>query len=333
MAFTGFRLSIRSVLVAIALIGLNLAGAVVTSRFYPIEQIWVGADDYGRGAPWFHSDGSIDVRRTTPGTSQKPMVRILYRRPPLTTPQIWAPVLACAAITALAVAVPIGFPATRRPTRSPCDGVEALPHQRVRSGRRWLAIGPALIVLNFAGAAYRPRPDRGDVNIKKRLITLLDVAIDTEGDIYCLLLDGTLRGPILRRDNSRGDIPEPYSHVQRPGKSISRPLRTIVFKEDGRILGYEGFPLNPDSIPRGLTAQLRAPWQRWFPVPFEWTPGPMTSRPYVIRDRLRSPLEMWSPILASAAMTILVFVLLWRQARRRRIDSASAAANPSPMPP
>lgn len=333
-----FRLSTRWLLLAIAVIGLNLAGAVTTSRYYPIEPISVGVDDYGRGAPWFVSDGSIHVHRTV-SRKGKPMVRVLYRRLPLTTTQIWSPALACASITVLAITVSSRFPAQYGQVRPSSRGRGTwLRHRRARSVIRWMAIVSALIGLTFAGAAYRPPPDHLDEDIARKLSDITDIAIDIEGGTYYVGGggSGTIRGPMLCRDGARCDITEPDPNIQRPGKVLSRPIRTIVFKEDGRILGYEVFPpdLDPTSSPHSFRPPSRRSLQRWFPVPFEWAPGPMPSRSYVIRDQLRSPLEMRSPILASAATCILVLVLLWREARSQRTVSSSAAdtyPNPSPL--
>ncbi len=74
------------------------------------------------------------------------------------------------------------------------------------------------------------------------------------------------------------------------GDDRSRTLGTIVYKADGSIAGYEGRP-----------GEMRAP-------------------PHVIRPPLRSLLEVWWPVMAGAAITILVLAILGRQLRRESID-------------
>jgi hypothetical protein len=361
----------------IALIGLNLTGAVATRSFRPIDPSSEGGgSDFGRGHSFFLSDGSIYVVRTdfSISASQRFMVRILYRRLPPTTPQIWAPVLASVAITILVITVLIGSPARRgqRPSSSRSQETSARQHP-FRSMVRWMAIGCALIALMIAGAAYRPPPYPSDEEIRSKLIDLSDVTIDNEGDVYYVLANGfvqgpilrrhnshgAMRGPVLRQDNSRGDIAKPDLYVPKNGTEKTsrlrvasgladrgslakkrevisipflirsevdlRPIKTVVFKEDGSILGYDEFPSDPKSIPHGSIPPSRALWQRWFPVLFEWTPGPLPSQPFVIRDRVRSALEMRSPILASAAIAILTLVVLRRRARSQWIGSVSTA--------
>ncbi len=427
MRWPGVRLAVRSLLVAVALIGSNLAAVVAAWRYYPVETTPVGGEDYGSGAKWLLSDGSIHVhQRLDQRTGPRPMVRILYRRLPPTAIQIWSPVLAAAAITILVISVPIGFPARRRDSSHTRETGSRTG--RVRAVFRWVIIGLALITLNLAGAAYRPPAYPNDQEVWKKLTSVLDIIIDDKGDVYDMALPGKFRfPPLLRRDgallapadavpasprrrgwrefdlrlmswkdgsglpNSGKDLvvvgtdyddrllirifdqeghritdtdetklPPAQaqlistlkqqlqgwlrSHVMtdvdewrilglvasivgqtlwgRPGAIYSGPIRTIHFKEDGSILGYEGFPLEQASHPRGLTPPQRLPWQLWFPVPFEWDPGPMASPPYVIRRPLRSPLTMWSPLIGSVSITLGVLAVLWQQARSRRADPA-----------
>ena len=70
----------------------------------------------------------------------------------------------------------------------------------------------------------------------------------------------------------------------------SRVLGTIVYRPDGSIVGYEG------------------------------RPGEMQAPPHVIRPPLRSFLEMWWPVVASASITTLVLGILWRQVWRQQND-------------
>jgi hypothetical protein len=90
--------------------------------------------------------------------------------------------------------------------------------------------------------------------------------------------------------------------LSRPsGEDSDRILGTIVYKADGRIVGYEG------------------------------TPGQMQSRPHIIRPPIRSLLEMWWPVIASVSITILVAGILWRRTRHQRTGLWSALDPTTPV--
>ena len=135
------------------------------------------------GGPWFLRDGSIYVKQYDILENQKKIVRCIYRRLPSPMLQVWFPLLATAAITILAVAVPIGFSAPRSAGSSP-PGEQSTPSriQRIVSATRWAAIGAGLIALNLAGASYRPPPDRSDEDAWKKITaTMSETVIDDAG--------------------------------------------------------------------------------------------------------------------------------------------------------
>lgn len=329
MRHADFRWSVRSLLVAVGLIGLNVGGAVTASKGPRAEPIRVGGDDHGLEGIWFLSDGSIYSTRAD-GTGEKSVVRILYRRLPPTTLQIWSPLLATVAISILAIAVPIGFSARHQRGRLSSHDRAALSRiDPVRGLVRWVVIGAGLIALNFAGAAYRPPPDRFDTEIYKKLIhpdiIVVDAGcvwnkipsrdiLDSSGRVWKRVPERYIRVFDLHRDESPGRAAGPEVAIPGPGTGCSGPIETVLFREDGSIVGYEGFPLDPASRPRRLRPPGRSLLQRWFPVPFEWGPGPMASPPYLIRPPLRSPLVMWDPTIGSASITLIVLAILWRRA-------------------
>ncbi len=77
------------------------------------------------------------------------------------------------------------------------------------------------------------------------------------------------------------------------GDGPSRVLETIVYKDDGSIVAFEGSP--------GFL-------------------GRILSRPRVIQPSVRFLLEMWWPLMASTTITILVLGILRRDIRQSSSD-------------
>ncbi len=319
MPIRKFQISVRLLLIAMALIGLNLAGWVATSRYYPFEQIVAFGHGDGRGMWWYHTDGTVTIRRPfASGATEEKVVRIIYHRLAMSRLHAWAPFYGSIALTLLVISILIGHPYPTRPDL-PDDRIPDPPSRRARdsarSAARWLLIGISSSVLILAGLAYRPLPNRGaDQEIRRPLQLPSDIVLDSDGELRRVEASGSVAygesGYSLHRFTTRNRTEAGWPSPSPEGfRTHSRPLRTIVYKEDGRVLGYEELPLDRSVVPTSLTSpQWRSAGQRWFPVLFEWDPGPFPSRPIVLREPLRSPLEVWWPIVSSAGVILLAIV-------------------------
>lgn len=317
------QISVRLLLIAIALIGLNLAGWVATSRYYPFEQIIAFGHGDGRGLWRYYSDGTVTVRRASaPRAAEREVVRIIYPRLVMSRLHAWAPFYGSIALSLLVISILVGDPSQIRLDRR--DGLISGSQARCSGGRartaaRWLLVAIGAPLLIVAGLAYRPLPERGaDREIRRPLLSFSDIVLDSDGELRRVEAGGSVAygeseyslHHFTTRNRTEAGWPSPSPEGFR---THSRPLRTIVQKEDGCVLGYEELPLDRSVVPTSLTSpQWRSPWQLWFPVLFEWDPGPFPSRPIVLQESLRSPLEVWWPIVSSLSVVLLAIV-----ARRR----------------
>ncbi|MFI5456064.1 MAG: hypothetical protein ACHRXM_11500 [Isosphaerales bacterium] len=281
-------------IIAIALFGLNLAGAIATWRCIPKEQtpqVGIGP----RFGPSYDEDADGNMRSDLGKlrTGER-LVHVVKRRRPPTLVEIWSPVIASTSITLLVLLIPFGRSASR--DRSPPSNLGGRPPPRL--ARVWFAarratIAAALIGLNLAGAVYRPLLDPSEQRPADHVYFDGSLFLDKAGNFLFNRGDGKLlfrnADGSHERPATLEDFPLPLHH----GDGRNRILDTIVYKSDGSIVDYEG---NPGMM------------------------EPMLTWPRVIQPPTRSLLEMWWPAVASASITLMVLDVLWRQARRQRTD-------------
>ncbi|MGP0064669.1 MAG: hypothetical protein ACLQGP_13860 [Isosphaeraceae bacterium] len=161
------RLTVRSSLIGVALVGLNLAAALATANAggdWPRRSMVVGGrtpgdvyravdgrDEYGVGclyAGYFHTtDGRGSVRLSE-----------VWRAPlPATRLQVWSPVIASVSITVLVLALSCwSWNGPPRCAHSDAGGRQRPGSSTLRTAARWGLLITSLIALNLAGAVHRP---------------------------------------------------------------------------------------------------------------------------------------------------------------------------------
>jgi hypothetical protein len=313
-------------MVAVALVGLNLAGGIATAKLHrgwaKHTQGWSwwrwneGSktwEDFlsqgGRGLKRFSSepdenpyvylydDGMVEIGRGH-GTPRQEITRIVRAPSTPTTLQLWSPLIASVLLTILVFVVPLTRPDLERHGAAPAgDPLSATQPRRLRLVGGWLVIVSALVGLNLAAARYRRAPDPYDDRLESPLRSTADIFVKPDGGVEPRPVGGSFL--VVKPDGfhgvkSFGGTLKSYADgtfVSYDERGVrvgyeydrSRTLGTIVYRPDGSIVGYGGRP-----------GEMRAP-------------------PHVIRPPLRSFLEMWWPVVASASITLLVLGILWRQ--------------------
>lgn len=310
-------------MVAVALVGLNLAGAIAAAknhhvRFSPkvrdtshFSRTWTSIEtEDGRGIKsarrsfvFQHLNGTIEVGRGY-GSPRQELERIVLAPPPTTTLQVWSPLIASVLLTILVAVVP--RPPSSLPRRSlDSTGDPLLLVRQWGPGPtpRWLIAVSALVGLNLLAALYR-QPDPYDERIESPLRSTAELLAGTDGwveiqprgnplvmepDGFRGLLTSLGGGVVIKPDGSliSASSTDGRDRPVRNRDDRGRHLGTIVYQPDGGIVGYEG------------------------------KPGEMQGAPHVIRPPLHSFLGMWWPVMASAAITLVAVGILSRQALRR----------------
>lgn len=268
------RFTIRSLLVAVMVLGAILGAAITTSRFYPREH----AVAYGWGDGWssteFDGHGNSLIytvdrsRRSGRGVTRddRKLIRVEKRPPPPSLFQVWAPVIGAGAFTVLVLLVPwrsqrIGD----RTAASPDRGA----HTRWSWRARWATIIAATVNLAVAAAVYRPPPRRDDA--WHRPLNLGLVA----GDYWRVYGDylQTADHPSIYREISysreTGRVIERMSaENQRPARFAleDSTFQTIVYNIDGGVSGYKGKPGETSSHPQMLRPPTEPMVEFWWPV-------------------------------------------------------------------
>jgi hypothetical protein len=251
MCRIGIRLSIRSFLVATALVGVNLAGAIATSkylRYFP-QVLPVGYGN-GEGLVTYGSDGSIFVHAGNAETGLQ-LTRVVRTScaPPIL--QICSPAIAASSVTFLVLTLLWAIPDSKRGVIS--ANAEAMP--RTRTARVWIAmrrltLAVSLIGLNVAGAVYRPLPDREELVVDNRYLS----SSTRVSHVF------TRDGACLNRYHLRG-----IGHDDDDNGPL-HTMNTIVFKADGAIFSYDGTPGETRSRPFVLRPPRRSFLVMWFPL-------------------------------------------------------------------
>jgi hypothetical protein len=301
------RFTIRSLIIAVALVGLNLAGGIATSRYYPRQPNVMEGWGY---SPFrsFYGDGTVEIGRRDNGSPGRTIERVVLRPFLPTTLQIWTPLIGSVCTTVLVLVV--------RGWRRRADSIGSAPSParlpRLQLGARWLLIVMALFGLNLAAASvFRPLPRRDDQPLDHylrhsgKLLAKGDGIIEfrPSGGTGMIKPDGTYElqplPPVPLVKSNRDADHGRSSDAQVPSPSYyddtGRILGTVRYKPDGSIIGYEG------------------------------TPGQIQGRSHVIRPPIRPFLQMWWPVIGSASITLLILGLLWREVRGQRACSAAEA--------
>lgn len=208
-----------------------------------------------------------------------------------TLAEIWSPLIGSLSVTALVLGLIVTRPRPVVAGLRAGDDCTAIP-------RGWLGyvshamIAVALLGLNVAAVVYRPPLDSSGPEFARHLFGKNGVyLIKGEGDFESLSPNRDLVFTWSREAGSAQPGPE-YPRGAIPNADILKGLgikiATIVVGDDGSVLGYGG----------------RA--------------GEVTSNPIVLRLPTRSRLEMWWPLLASSAITVVACAVLWQRGRRGR---------------
>lgn len=227
---------IRSLIAAVALLGLNFAGAITTSRHFPRETIEPHELHSVRSRVETDADGTITIRASDNplGGGSAPHWRVVrvYKRPsPPNLLEVWSPVIFSLSLTILVVLVP---------WRKHAASEVATDSSRRRSLQlvRRLAIVSALVILNIAAIAYREPARPNDPWFRN-----YRMPEDLRAAVY-------------------GRHPDDYS-VSLYG--------TIAFRLDGSIVGYEGDPGKEHSQPYVFRPATHGVLEAWWPVAISLT--------------------------------------------------------------
>ncbi len=271
--------TIRGMVVLIALVGLNLGGAVTTWRLYPDAAFrhkalpspgnsrFKGCSLYDLGNPVY-----VLVAKSTSGKRKE---RVVWLAPVLGWIPMWCPLAASASITVLVLSLHRYRRESQdrysHPRVAPVNELTPWPTARSRICLGLIAL--SLIGLNLAAALFRPPVDTRD-----------------ESPEYLQALGlGNWVG--AHRDGTRWVV-SPRNHADWKRDDVLEPLlETVICRSDGAVVAYDG---DPDF------------WER------------LLTRPRFIRDPLYSPLEMWWPVVGAIAVTVAVLLTLLREARRRQ---------------
>lgn len=326
------RFTTRSFMIAVALVGLNLGGGIVTAKLHH------GWANRCRGWSWLRwNEGSrtwedilvkegaclkdcllepekanyifnynnemIEIGRGY-GTPQKAIRRIVFGHPPATMFQIWSPLISSVLLTILVLVVPRGHPGRQRRVIDPAgDSLSPVQPRRSRLVARRLSAVLLLVGLNVMAALYRRVPDPYDDRLETLLRSTADVFVKADGGIEPRPWGSFL---VIKPDGYHGGV-------------VFGGRREITL--DGTVFSYDDHGVRVryvDDRSRALGTILYKPDGSI--VGYEGKPGEMRAPPHVIRPPLRSSLEMSWPVMASASITLLVLCILWRQVWGKRAD-------------
>ncbi|QEH36419.1 hypothetical protein OJF2_49830 [Aquisphaera giovannonii] len=203
------RFSTRSLMIAVAMVGVNLAGGSATARLHR------GWENHSRGWSWWRwNEGSkrwmdivteegrglrhLEDPDTAPyvfcydnglievgggyGTPRREVKRLVCGPTPPTL-RIWSPLIASFLVTLLLVAVPLESSGMRR--RGDAGGGRSLATRpwRWRIAGRRLLIATALAGLNLVAATYPRAPDPYDDRLETPMRSTADLFVKPDGGI------------------------------------------------------------------------------------------------------------------------------------------------------
>ena len=285
--------STRSLIITLALVALILSSALETRKWYPLKSIneqilqWSmspGIDPH-MGFSEFKADGTIEYGMFDREGSFPLGVKKTI--PPPAILKVWSPVLGSISLSVLVVFVMLA----RRPGNRGGVASDSL-YSRAKNVLRYFMIAIALVGLNVACLHFPPRMDPDPL---ADVIPNGKIQLGPDGKVT------DLRGHRLPGFEAAMARLYPESILPpRDGITIF-DIRTMVCKEDGSVVGYEG------------------------------EPGNTRSRPILLYPPVRSPLTMWAPFLFGLTTTVVVLVVLWRQWRSNRATD-DMSGNPVSLP-
>jgi hypothetical protein len=301
------RFTIRSIMIAVALIALNLGAAIATWNRYSLQQPPPKPTFWPRGfytpvVPDADGNILIDLGKLATGHRLVGIIRLPQPWPTLI--EIWSPVIASVSITLVVILIFGYSPSHAESLPSTASGAGGGRLPRVWFGLRWATIAISLIGLNWLGVVYRPLVDLGEWQSLAASPFITSDFLDKAGKKLRYQADEL----VLMTENEGGERPATLDDYPLPlyqGDGQTRVLATIVHKSDGSVGVYEGNP--------GLMRLI-------------------LSRPRVIQPPTRTALEIWWPVIASASTTLLVLDILWRQLRQRRAVSAAEIGEHAAQP-
>jgi hypothetical protein len=316
-------------MIATALVGLNLAGAIATAKYYPRPNPPQPVTIYSRGGgAGYSTDGRWRLYYEDLSTGRDRLdrlVRVESLPPRPTLPRIWAPVMASVTISILVVII-IAAGLQQRIQTLAVEAVRAVGGAVVRTSRRLTVrhamIAVALVGLNLAGLIAtvkshpRPAPNRS-LHYERRASA--GVWRKDPSGIWLLSVDeGDDRHP-------PGVIPPPKGPKPTPLR-IWSPLLASSTVTLAVLIGTARFTLRRRMIAVALVGlNLAAAMATLSYYPQRFVPVAHTSERGVTVQLLpvpKPPLwNAWSPVIVSSAVTLAVLLVVARRsASRHRIN-------------
>jgi hypothetical protein len=276
-------------IIATALLAVNLAGAMAAWKGYPSTQLTPRVGLGPQLSPFVDEGSDIRAHLGTLENGQA-LVRLVKPPPRPGLLEVLSPLICSASITLLAVLVAKGQRTTRRASTSLSgDSGHRARLARAWGAARWGGIVAGVIGLNIAGLLassiwqldQRPPP---------RIWSDPTQFLDDNGNY---VVRGEKTSPIIRSGDGRIDRPATLADYPLPlheGDGQSRVLDTVIYQPDGSIVRYNG---NPGLVRRILT------------------------QPRVLQPPTRSFFEVRWPEIGSVSISVVAIVILWRQARFR----------------
>jgi hypothetical protein len=306
MRSSRLRFTTRSLMLAVLLAGLNLAGALATSSYYPRQQLVLGDLNNFSARTIGHTDEHGLTYTYQVRGSEKPGWRMsdprrgwrmseLRRDPvPPTLLQMWSPIMASVSISLLILLIPFGSRASGRRSAPINDdrGGGSGRWSRWLIAARMIAVVLALILFNVAGAVSGPRPEHSYIPLE-----------------YREFFGGTPRMLVIRME----------------GTTIKRRRALDASDWLGRLasLGMEAGTLDDGGYDlEEATIEYRNDTSI---VSYAGIPEKKLSRPHLISPPSRSFLELWWTLIGTSSVTI-VAIFFWRRIRskdRQRMPSTT----------
>ena len=222
------------------------------------------------------ASGLTSIYQRVPAAGYR-LIEVIREPLPPTLLRIWSPLIASTAITLLVLVVPPARLASRTTTTISNAGGDS----PIRPNLRWrvarvAAIVAALFGLNLGGVVS-PAETLPPVRSRHRRLDYPNLF----GGVPSALVFRTDSQTVVRLPVDWSDLPGPPAYGERDrsgGYRISE--ETNDYKTNGSIVAYGG------------------------------SPGQMPFRSHVIRAPMRSLLEIWSPVVTSASITLLVLASL-----------------------